>query len=81
MIESISINGEKSTDCLSISGSDVYFIINNSKFYNTHTDHAPYYSGILISNVKNGLILQNSINSNYRGDFLFCIIELKKGSA
>jgi len=65
IIENVTINGLNSTDCITISNSDVYFIIQNSTLYNASAGIEPNNNaGIKLENVSNGKILNNNCSNN-----------------
>ncbi|TFG00410.1 MAG: hypothetical protein EU542_08090 [Promethearchaeota archaeon] len=64
IIEGIKINGKNSSSCLEIRNSNVYFIIQNSSFYNSSTDS--FAGGIKLDHTSNGLIRKNNCSNNNR---------------
>ncbi len=65
IIENVAINGLNSTSCITISNSDVYFVIQNSTLYNASAGIEPNNNaGIKLENVSNGKILNNNCSNN-----------------
>jgi parallel beta-helix repeat protein len=67
IIDNIAVNGQNTSNCLYISHSDIYFIIQNSLFFNSSRNTSGIYAGIYFFNVTNGIIRNNTIYSNMHG--------------
>jgi len=65
VIEDLIINGSGSDDCLFIENSDVYFRIENCTIFNSGNGELD--AGINLTNVKNGLIINNTLYDNKKG--------------
>ena len=64
VIEDLVIDGEGSGSCIWIENSDVYFKIENCKFYNSGGSMT---SGIRLDNTNNGFLIDNDCSSNNGG--------------
>ncbi|MHA1234897.1 MAG: hypothetical protein ACTSQL_07400, partial [Promethearchaeota archaeon] len=65
IIEDLVIDGESSGSCISISSSNIYFKIENCTLYNSGGNDGD--AGILLLNVRNGQLLNNSASNNWVG--------------
>jgi len=71
IIENVTINGLNASSCITISNSDVYFIIQNSTLYNASAGIEPNNNaGIKLENVSNGKILNNNCSNNWFGIYI-----------
>jgi len=66
VIENMSIDGGWTSKPLTIRDSDVPFIIRNCTFSNSSSGGGND-GGLFIDNTRNGLIINNTVNSNYHG--------------
>ncbi len=69
IIEDVLINSLDGEFCISIWGSNVYFIIRNCYLYNV--DWATDYAPILLENTNNGRIFGNTLEDGQTGIYLF----------
>jgi len=67
IISNIAVDGKNASSCLHISHSDVYFIIQDSLFFNSSSNTSGTYAGIYFLNVTNGIVRNNTIYSNMYG--------------
>jgi len=68
IIENVTIDGEGTSNCISILNSNVYFVINNCTLINSGgTSHS---AGIKLENVNNGTIIKNDCLFNEYGIYL-----------
>jgi parallel beta-helix repeat protein len=64
IIENIAINGEGSIECLVIRDSNVYFIIRDSRFYNSEIIEGQASAALVVENALNGKIINNDCSYN-----------------
>ena len=67
IIENVTIDGQDSDSCITITDSNKYFIIRNCTFYNSTSGTGWNHAGIRLNNVRNGRILNNNCSSNKGG--------------
>lgn len=66
IIENVIIDAQNSDNCLLIDATDDYYIIRNCTFYGSNQGSSPYYNAaIKLQFVRNGMIINNNIFSNY----------------
>lgn len=64
VIQDLMVDGQGGSYCILIENSNDFFQIENCNIYNSGVD--PYYGGIILSNVKNGTLINNNCSSNQR---------------
>jgi len=62
IIKNVVVDGNYSNRCIEIRNSNVYFIIENCKFFNSGPDWSG--DGIYLENVQNGQIISNNCSNN-----------------
>ena len=68
IIESVVIDGNNATSCLTIQDSDEQFIIKNCTLYNSSAEE--YSGGIFLNNTINGVLIQNNCSYNNRNGIM-----------
>ncbi|MEM3513429.1 MAG: right-handed parallel beta-helix repeat-containing protein, partial [Thermoplasmata archaeon] len=71
IIEEYEIDANEGSYCIWIRNTDVYFVIRNCVLWNATGFSAPYGCGIVLANVMNGIIENNTVREfSYKGIYL-----------
>ncbi len=67
VLNNLDVNGTGYESAILIEGSTVFFVIENSTFFNSGLNGA----GVTLKNTQNGKLINNTFSNNYNGIYLF----------